>query len=148
MREVGLTAVVSGCSPDDVFAAVTDVGRFPGLCSDVREVRVTEHDGTRRSAWKVKFRGGVLEWTEQDDPDPATRTMAFRQVHGDFQEFHGQWRVESLGSDCTVVFAATFDLGIPALRAVLEPIAARSLRTNLSAVLRGLFGPDIQLEGN
>ena len=36
---------------------------------------------------------------------------------------------------------ASFDLGIPALRAVLEPIAAKSLHTNMTAVLRGFSAP-------
>jgi ribosome-associated toxin RatA of RatAB toxin-antitoxin module len=146
MREVRIVALVSDRGPDDVFAAVTDLERFPELSGDVREVRVTEEDGVRFSAWKVHFRGGVLEWTERDDVDPDSRTLAFRQVSGDFQEFHGEWRVETRGSGVAVVFTASFDLGIPGLRAVLEPIAAKSLRSNLSAVLRGLFGPGLQFE--
>lgn len=146
MREVRIRGTVPS-APDDAFAAVSNLKRFPELCPDVREVNVSEVDGRHQSAWKVKFRGGVLEWTEQDEPDPATRTLAFRQLHGDFKEFHGYWRIEPSGSGSTVEFTASFDLGIPALRAVLEPIAARSLHTNMSAVLRGLFGPDAEIEG-
>jgi len=108
---------------------------------------VSEVDGGRQSAWKVKFRGGMLEWTEQDEPDPTTRTLTFRQLHGDFKEFFGQWRVEPSDAGSTVVFSASFDLGIPALRAVLEPIAAKSLHTNMTAVLRGLFGAGVEIEG-
>ncbi len=148
MRDVRITGVVRGGDPDDVFAIVTDLERFPGLCSDVREVRTTETDGTHRSTWKVKFRGGVLEWTEQDDTDAVTRTMEFRQLEGDFKEFQGRWHVEPRGSDNVVEFDASFDLGIPGLRAVIEPIAAKSLRANLCAVLRGLFGPEIELDGS
>ena len=146
MREVRITCSVPS-APDDAFAAVSDLERFPELCPDVREVNVSEVDGRRQSAWKVKFRGGMLEWTEQDEPDPATRTLTFRQLHGDFKEFFGEWRVEPRDSGSAVVFNASFDLGIPALRAVLEPIAAKSLHTNMSAVLRGLFGAGVEIEG-
>ena len=148
MREVHIAGIVSGGVPDEVFAAVTNVGAFPELCGDVREVRVSEVDGLRRSAWKVKFRGGTLEWVEQDEVDLGARIMSFHRLEGDFKEFRGQWRVDQRGSDCAVDFTVAFDLGLPALRAVLEPIAAKSLRTNLSAVLRGLFGSAVKLEGD
>jgi ribosome-associated toxin RatA of RatAB toxin-antitoxin module len=146
VREVHITGNVPS-APDDAFAKVSDLERFPELCPDVREVKVSEVDGGRQSAWKVKFRGGMLEWTEQDEPDPTTRTLTFRQLHGDFKEFFGQWRVEPRDAGSTVVFSASFDLGIPALRAVLEPIAAKSLNTNMTAVLRGLFGAGVEIEG-
>ena len=146
MREVRITGNVP-TGPDDAFAAVSDLERFPDLAPDVREVKVSEVDGGRQSAWKVKFRGGMLEWTEQDEPDPTTRTLTFRLLHGDFKEFFGQWRVEPQDAGSTVVFSASFDLGIPALRAVLEPIAAKSLHTNMTAVLRGLFGAGVEIEG-
>ena len=74
--------------------------------------------------------------------------MSFHRLEGDFKEFRGQWRVDQRGADCAVDFTVDFDLGLPALRAVLEPIAAKSLRTNLSAVLRGLFGSAVKLEGD
>ena len=138
---------MSGAAPDNVFAAVTDVEAFPAFCSDVREVRVDVADGVRRSAWKVHFRGGTLEWLEQDELDLIARTMTFRRIEGDFKEFHGSWRVQDRGPDCAVDFDVTFDLGIPALRTVLEPLAAKNLRVILSAVLRGLFGSTLQLEG-
>jgi ribosome-associated toxin RatA of RatAB toxin-antitoxin module len=146
VREVHIAGIVSGVDPDDVFAAVTDIERFPALCQDVREVRVDVSDRGRQSAWKVKFRGGILEWTERDEPDPAARTLSFCQIDGDFREFDGEWRVEAAGADSTVHFTARFDLGIPALRAVVEPIAAKNLRSNLSAVLQGLFGSDLRLQ--
>jgi ribosome-associated toxin RatA of RatAB toxin-antitoxin module len=146
VREVRISGIVLS-SPDDAFAAVSNIERFPELAPDVREVNVSEVDGHRQSAWKVKFRGGMLEWIERDELDPAARTLTFRQLHGDFKEFFGEWRVESRDSGSAVAFNASFDLGIPALRAVLEPIAAKSLHTNMSAVLRGLFGAGVEIEG-
>jgi ribosome-associated toxin RatA of RatAB toxin-antitoxin module len=146
MHEVHIAGVVSGLDPDDVFTAVTDVERFPELCDDVREVRVAVYGAEQQSAWKVKFRGGTLEWIEHDEPNRVARTMSFRQIKGDFKEFEGEWRVEPIGVGSAVHFSARFDLGISALRAVVEPIAAKNLRRNLSAVLQALFGSDLRLE--
>jgi ribosome-associated toxin RatA of RatAB toxin-antitoxin module len=146
VREVHIAGIVSGVGPDEVFAAVTDIERFPELSDDVRQVQVDNSESRRQSAWKVKFRGGTLEWTECDELDPSTRTMSFRQTHGDFKEFDGEWRVESAGADSAVYFTARFDLGVPALRAVVEPIAAKNLRNNLTAILQALFGPKLRLE--
>jgi len=72
--------------------------------------------------------------------------MSFRQIHGDFKDFDGEWRVEGTATGSAVHFSARFDLGIPALRAVVEPIAAKNLRGNVSSILRGLFGSDLRLE--
>ena len=149
VREVHIAGVVSDGVPDDVFVAVTNVEAFPAFSPDVQEVqRRATVDGVRRSAWRVQVPRRHPRWLEQDEVDPVARTMSFHRLEGDFKEFEGQWRVERCDAGCAVDFTARFDLGIPALRAVLEPIAAKSLRSNLSAVLRGLFGSAIQLEGD
>jgi hypothetical protein len=96
MREVHIAGIVSGVDPDDVFAAVTDIERFPELCDDVREVQVEVSETGRQSAWKVKFRGGILEWTERDQPDRAARTISFHQIKGDFKESDGECRSNPL----------------------------------------------------
>ena len=115
VREVHIAGLVSGAGPDDVFAAVTDLERFPELCDDVREVRVDLSDGVQQSAWKVKFRGGTLEWTERDEPDPNGHTMSFRQIHGDFKDFDGEWRVEGTATgSAEVVITDKERTGFPA----------------------------------
>ena len=144
MRSVHLAVEVPGRAPDDVFPLLCDFGRYPELTDDVRSVEV-ERTGelTTRSTWEVDFRDGVLEWTEDDTVDPERHRLSFTQVDGDFESFEGSWAVEASGTGSVVRFDAEVDVGIASLGALIEPIAERSLRENLTAILRGLFGEDV-----
>jgi hypothetical protein len=48
-----------------------------------------------------------------------------------------------------VVFTASFDLGMPSLAGIIDPIAEHTLRENMCSILRGLLGPGVKfLDGN
>jgi ribosome-associated toxin RatA of RatAB toxin-antitoxin module len=144
MPDVSVTAAVPGLAPDDVFAAVADFASYPEHTDTVREVVVTPADGgALESAWEVNFRSGVLAWTERDVVDPDARRIDFDQVDGDFVVFTGTWGVEPDGDGSVVRFAASFDLGMPSLAPMIDPIAVRTLVDNVHAILRGLLGPQV-----
>ena len=85
----------------------------------------------------------MLAWTERDVVDPAARRIDFEQVDGDFVVFTGVWAVEPDGDGVTVRFTASFDLGMPSLAPMVDPIAVRTLVDNVQAILRGLLGPRV-----
>jgi ribosome-associated toxin RatA of RatAB toxin-antitoxin module len=139
MRIVKMTTPLSG-APDDVFERICDFERYPELTDAVRSVVVTPHaDGTLASAWEVNFRNGILRWSETDRVDHEQRTIDFEQLDGDFEAFTGRWSVAPRdGGGCTVGFEAAFDLGMPTLAAMLDPIAEGALRENVARILDGL----------
>jgi ribosome-associated toxin RatA of RatAB toxin-antitoxin module len=143
MRTVEVDARVPGAVPDDVFAAVADFASYPRHTSAVREVRVTETESGIESAWWVTFRNGVLAWTERDAVDAAGRRITFEQVDGDFAVFTGSWSVDQEDGGASVRFAASFDLGMPSLAPMIDPIAERALVDNIRAILTGLLGPAV-----
>ncbi len=144
MPDVLVTADVPGSAADAVFAAVADFAAYPEHTDAVREVVVTPvPDGALESAWEVNFRSGVLAWTERDVVDPAARRIAFEQVDGDFAVFTGSWEVDPDADGSTVRFTAAFDLGMPSLAPMIDPIAERTLAENVRAILGGLLGPDV-----
>ena len=144
MPDVAVTALVPGTAPDAVFAAVADFAAYPRHTDAVREVVVRAADGGRtESDWEVNFRNGVLAWTERDVVDPAERRIAFEQVDGDFAVFTGTWAIEADGIGSIVRFAASFDLGMPSLAPMIDPIAERTLAENVRAILGGLLGPAV-----
>jgi ribosome-associated toxin RatA of RatAB toxin-antitoxin module len=96
--------------------------------------------------WTTDFRGGVLKWVEEDRIDPSAREIEFRQLSGDLEMFDGVWRVEENSPDRQVVyFTARFDLGIPMLEEVLEPIAEEALYENIVAIVEDLFGRGVEV---
>jgi ribosome-associated toxin RatA of RatAB toxin-antitoxin module len=149
--------LVPNADADEVFEALGDFERYAEHTDAVREVRVTSVNArttTRRtveSAWSVNFRGGVLSWAERAYLDRLGRTIRFAQTSGDFASYYGDWGVRQSGGDVTIRHTAAFDLGIPSLAAVLEPMAEQTLRGNIDTVLRGLFGASVvslDLSGN
>ena len=144
MPDVAVTAAVPGACPDAVFATVADFASYPAHTDAVRQVAVTSVDGGRvESAWEVNFRNGVLAWTERDDVDPGARRIAFEQVDGDFVAFTGVWAVDPDGDGATVRFSASFDLGMPSLAPMIDPIAVRALAESVQSILAGLLGPGV-----
>jgi ribosome-associated toxin RatA of RatAB toxin-antitoxin module len=144
MPDVAVTAAVPDACPDAVFSAVADFASYAKHTDTVREVVVTPRDdGAVESAWEVNFRNGVLAWTERDVVDPSTRRIDFDQVDGDFALFTGTWAVEPDGDDAVVRFTASFDLGMPSLAPMIDPIAVRTLVDNVRAILSGLLGPHV-----
>src|SRR5262249_41649324 len=87
----------------------------------------------------VNFRNGILRWAERDQLDPIGRTITFAQTTGDFASFTGSWHVQPVGDDVTLAFTADFDLGMPSLAALIDPVAERTLCENLAVIIHGLF---------
>ena len=144
MPDVEVTASVPGTAPDGVFAAVADFAAYPRHTDTVRKVVVTATDGGAvESSWEVTFRTGLLAWTERDVLDADARRIEFEQTDGDFVVFTGEWAVDPAGDGSTVRFSACFDLGMPSLAPMIDPIAERTLVDNIRAILTGLLGPAV-----
>ncbi|HLS75814.1 MAG TPA: SRPBCC family protein [Nocardia sp.] len=144
-RTVSLRAQVGDIDPDAAFATLRDFHSYSEHVDVVREISIgVDAEGNQTSSWSVYFRSGLLEWTERDLIDEATRTMTFEQVTGDLARFDGAWQVSTGDDGVTIAFDAVVDLGIPSLADMLDPLAERALRTNMAEVLRGLFGADIR----
>lgn len=135
---------VDPVSADSVFQRISDFTRYADYTDAVRSVTViARDDGAMDSEWSVNFRNGVLCWSERDWIDPISRSISFTQLAGDFEQFQGSWAVTPTGADVTVRFTANFDLGMPSLAAIIDPIAERALQDNMHSILRGLLGPAV-----
>ncbi|MFE9022693.1 type II toxin-antitoxin system RatA family toxin [Streptomyces sp. NPDC007808] len=144
MPEVIVDAHVPGARAGEVFDRLRDFAAYPRHCSAVRQVTVTDRGGgVLDSDWSVDFRGGVLRWSERDHVDRAALGIDFVQTNGDFERFEGSWRVRAHDGAVTVRFTAAFDLGMPTLAAVLDPIAREALAESVGLILRGLLGDRI-----
>ncbi len=141
MRHLEVTARVPDRSAAEIYETLCDFERYPQHSPEVRSVNIkSSGDGEMLSAWETNFRGGILRWVEKDYFDPAARTIDFEQVEGDIEHFSGRWSVESRPEGGLVRFSGSFDMGIPALSNIIDPIAEQALRENIVAIIKGLFG--------
>lgn len=143
MREVIVQVVVEERTARQAYELICDFRRYPELTDKVNEVVVhpPEADGSLRSDWSVIFRNGLMRWSERDRFVPETLTVEFDQIKGDFEVFQGSWVCEEREEEGTVVtFRSDFDLGIPSLAEILDPVAESTLRDNILRILEGLMG--------
>lgn len=133
--------------PEEVLRSVTDFAKWEQASDAVRAVRVEpQSDGSEITHWEVNFRQGVMRWTERDVTDFSTNRAVFDLIEGDPLLFNGTWVVERVGDDCVLVFDSEFDLGMPSLGHVLDPIAVEAVEEAIESVLIGLYGSEARLE--
>ncbi|MET7293860.1 SRPBCC family protein [Streptomyces griseoloalbus] len=125
---------------EETWQAVSRIEDYADYMDSVNSVRVTDSSGTRRvSEWSVLLKGSTLEWVEEDEIDDADRTMTFRQLTGDLDHFGGYWRVDPDGDHGSVTtFFVEFEIGIPLLADMLNPVAAKALRDNAEQMLTSI----------
>jgi ribosome-associated toxin RatA of RatAB toxin-antitoxin module len=124
-----------------VWAAVVDIERYPACMDNVQDVRIVGPRSAtrRRSAWAVLLKGCVLQWEEEEHLDPDRLVMEFHQLSGDMERFDGAWILEARAPRLThVSLKVSFEIGIPLLAEMLNPVAQRSLRENCTDMLLGV----------
>ncbi|MFF7635128.1 type II toxin-antitoxin system RatA family toxin [Kitasatospora sp. NPDC008050] len=127
--------------PEDAWAAVVDVLGYPDCMESVDSVEIVDQpdESHRTTAWSVRLKGSVLRWTEAELIDHRARRFDFEQLSGDLGEFAGHWAVRPAPpGGSTVSLHVDFDIGIPLLAQMLNPVAADALRENAAQMLAAL----------
>jgi hypothetical protein len=146
MAKVAVQCFVSDADALEALREVTDYRRWPDASESVREVVVKpEDDGSSTSSWKVTFRGGLMQWSERDRFDDDALVHSFDLVEGDPHGFSGTWTAEARDRGCELRMDAEFDLGMPSLGHVLDPIAVEALEDAVADVVRNLFGDKVRV---
>jgi coenzyme Q-binding protein COQ10 len=125
-----------------VWELVRDVEAYPRLMEPVRSLRVLdEGPNWVVTAWEVVLKGSILQWVEHEERDDERYRLTYRQIEGDLQEFDGYWQVTALAPGVAeAALMVRFEIGIPMLRDMLDPVAERAIRENCRLMLRSL-GP-------
>ena len=125
----------------ETWEAVKRLEDYATFMENVESVTMTgtSADGVRTSDWSVLLKGSLLEWTEEDTLDEERRIMSFTQISGDLDEFAGHWKVDDAGDGTSIVsFVVDFDLGLPLLADMLNPVAAKAVRENSEHMLQAI----------
>lgn len=140
MKTVNVEASVTGLAPEQIYPVLCNFEMYAELCSAVRSVQVEEEgDDQLVSSWEVNFQTGVLKWKERDLFDHQNKEIRFHQIAGDIDAFSGTWRVTQGDGASRINFDASFDLGIPMLSDMLDPVAAGAIRDNIRQIIGSLF---------
>lgn len=140
MKEVTVRAHIPHACADEVFSVIRDFGNYVTLCDSVRSIVVEPvDDQVSLTSWEVNFHSGILKWQERDTFDAAQRAIHFEQIAGDVDHFSGSWHVMADGNDALVHFQSHFDLGLPMLADMLDPVAQKAIRDNIHSIITGLF---------
>lgn len=146
MPKLEIIAQVSARSSNEVYAVLCNFESYPEISEAVRSVNLsmlTEEQGF--STWEVDFRGGILQWTEEDYFNPEACLISFKQTQGDVENLSGEWRVQKQEEGCLIMFTASFDMGIPSLNHILNPIALQAMRDNIVSIIKGLFRTEAEI---
>ena len=145
MRHMEVIAKVPNSTAALIYPILCDFEQYPKYSDAVRTVSTSIVDGERTiSSWEVNFQQGILRWTEEDSFSPEAYTIHFQQIEGDVDDFYGEWTLRDVDEGCLMRFTADFDLGIPSLSDILEPIAKQALRDNICSILKGLLGESVE----
>ncbi|MFT4085897.1 MAG: SRPBCC family protein [Gordonia sp. (in: high G+C Gram-positive bacteria)] len=120
--------------PDLVFERLSQLDRYPEIAPSVLSVLLEDTAEGVVSEWEVEFRGGTMRWREADVFDAEARTYRFAQIEGDVHELRGQWRVVADGDSVSLQLEIDFDLGMPSLADLVDPVAERALIDNMRAI--------------
>lgn len=125
---------------EKVWELVRDVEGYPQRMETVRDIEVLESgENWKLVAWEAELKGSILKWVEREEQDPEAYRLSYRQVDGDLERFDGYWQLTSQGPEVTeAVLVVHFDIGIPMLKDMLEPVAERAIRDNSSRMLTSL----------
>jgi len=124
-----------------VWDLLLDLESYEESMDNVRWTRLVgaDNEHTRRAEWSVLLKGSILEWEEEESLDHDAHKVVFKQLRGDLEFFDGYWSLEELGSNETHAhFEVVFEIGIPMLAEMLNPVAQRSLQESCFEMLRGI----------
>jgi coenzyme Q-binding protein COQ10 len=120
-----------------VWDVLNDVEAYQHLMDHVRSIQVLEHGSNyRHTSWEVDLKGCIMRWVEREDVDAARYRIDYKQIEGDLAQFEGYWQLEPLaGQTCRAMLTVQFDIGIPMLSEMIDPVAERVIRDNSRAML-------------
>ncbi|MGH2907076.1 MAG: type II toxin-antitoxin system RatA family toxin [Solirubrobacterales bacterium] len=123
-----------------VWEAVTDIERMPEMVESVVSAEVLDGDLTHRTCrWAVTIQGAILQWTETELLDADSFHVRFEQRDGDLDVLLGEWMLTPVDPQLTTVrIRFEFEIGIPLLAPMLDPVAEQAFTRNCEDMLRGI----------
>ncbi|CAN7771578.1 hypothetical protein LJR245_007562 [Rhizobium leguminosarum] len=135
MPTVTTCVAMPNLSQNDVWPVLSDFERYPERMVDVVSVSILERNAEQMiSSWEVLLNGSRFTWTERDTFH-WPNLIIFDQIDGDLEVWRGQWQLAMVQGVLEARLSVEFDLGIPSLAEILNPIGERAIRANSRQML-------------
>lgn len=129
---------------DVVMAVAQDNESFPQFMEDVDSVTVLHRSDDKtvvNSEWVAivpKFNRKIT-WIEEDTWDVTRGLLTFRQVSGDYDEFHGTWSFTEPEAGITRFESVlNYRLEIPLVGPLIKGIIQKAMQNNVDATLAAI----------
>jgi ribosome-associated toxin RatA of RatAB toxin-antitoxin module len=122
------------------WSRIIDFASYPRFMNNVESAEIRRADVSKVvTSWQARLKGSILRWTDESVLDRDRWRIEFNQLDGDLERFDGYWQLTTLGEHGTqVCLAIDFEVGIPQLRALLNPAAGAAIKENCESMLRDL----------
>lgn len=139
MPYVEVSTLVRG-DIDAIWNIVSDMPSYPNFMPNLVSVEVVEKESeaVTSTKWVAKVDGRVLTWVEKDFFDRDKYRIEYHQVSGDLKKFQGYWQLENTEDGVSITLTVDFDLGIPMLDMLLNPILKKKVRENSEGMLSSI----------
>jgi len=136
VAELATERMVVTATPDQCFAVVSDLERYPEWAADIKQVTIDSRDGEGRPT-TVTFRAGAFgrstSYTLAYDYADAPRTLAWKQTAGDLTaKLDGSYTFEKAGEGSTqVTYTLEVELRVPLPGFIKRRAQSRIMHTAL-----------------
>lgn len=136
MPEIIKTVLVEH-TPDDMFALVDAVERYPEFLPWCGGTSVSHRDGvTTRATILINYRGIRQSFTTENAKSPP-QAISVRLVEGPFKTLDGNWRFMPLqGGGCKIEFRLHYEFSSRILERLVGPVFHYIANTMVDAFVR------------
>ena len=136
VAEMATERMVVTATPDQCFAVVSDLERYPEWAADIKQVTIESRDGEGRPT-AVTFRAGAFgrstSYTLSYDYSQAPDVLAWVQVRGDItSKLDGTYTFDPVGDGTTqVTYTLEVELRVPLPGFIKRRAQSRIMHTAL-----------------
>jgi len=124
---------------EQVYQLAKNMEAFAEYLPNAKEIRTLERlADSQLTEWVTQLKGMTFRWVERESFDDENLKIYYEQTEGDLAVMKGEWSFEEHPEGTHVTLTCTFEFGMPALAAVLNPIGAIAVRENISKLLEAL----------
>jgi ribosome-associated toxin RatA of RatAB toxin-antitoxin module len=125
---------------ETVWGVIRDVEARTRLMGGTSSVEVRETGpGYRVTAREAEMKGCLMRWTEREEIDDERHRLETHLLDGDLAVMDGRWQLDRLADGTVnVSLTVTFDIGVPELSDMLDPVAERAIHDSSARMLLSL----------